>query len=93
MNILPKEINNNISTFLTNDEIKNYYCKAEKEIDKGNGIAYFIHIPRTTLLFYCMILYNNVLFYINLYYFVSYLIMQFYGIGGSPVWLSYQAFN
>ena len=24
MNILPKEINNNISTFLTNDEIKNY---------------------------------------------------------------------
>lgn len=33
---------------LSDDQIENYYFEAEKEIDKGNGIAYFMHIPRTT---------------------------------------------
>ena len=41
------KMSNNIFN-LSDDEVKNYYFKAEKEIDKGNGIAYFIHIPRTT---------------------------------------------
>jgi len=42
------------------------------------------------LLFYCMFLYYFVSFCIILYVFISF--TQLYGIGGSPVWLSHQAY-
>lgn len=40
------KLRNNVFN-LTDDEIKKYYFEAEKEIDSGNGIGYYLHVPRT----------------------------------------------
>ena len=41
------KLSNNIFN-LSDEEIKKYYFETEKQIDNGNGISYFLHIPKTT---------------------------------------------
>ncbi len=42
------KLSNNIFN-LSDEEIKKYYFEAEKQIDNGNGVCYFRHVPKTTL--------------------------------------------
>ena len=37
---------NNVFQF-TDDQIAHLYKAAEKEIDGGNGVGYFLHVPKT----------------------------------------------
>lgn len=40
------KLSNNIFN-LSDEEIKKYYFEAEKQIDNGGGVCYFLHIPKT----------------------------------------------